>query len=416
LTGSAGWDRTTQVSAREGERKPGDGGAGLGQALQGVRVLDLSRLLPGPFASLVLADLGAEVDKVEEVGGDYLRHMPPQIGSGDATVSATFAALNRGKRSIALDLKKPGGRLALLAMLPRYDVLLEQFRPGVLERLGLAHAKLRATNPRLVVCALTGYGQTGPLAQRAGHDLNYLARAGVLGQQGPPEGPPAVPGFQLADVGGGLWSVLGILAALAQRARTGEGCVVDVAMIEASMGFAVAGFGQLGVKTVDRGNEALTGALAGYATYETKDGKHMSLGALEPKFLQAFCEGAGVPFDVTMLMPGPHQKAHKEQLAAVFRARRREEWEAFARDRDCCLEPVLAPEELDGDPHMTARKMFFTMGSPWGLLRQLWTPLADRDARPAPPPLLGEHTDAILREAGLDDATIAAMRADGTAR
>ncbi len=390
---------------------------GLGAALQGVRVLDLSRLLPGPFASLVLADLGAEVDKLEEIGGDYLRHMPPQVGPGGAGVNAMFAAINRGKRSIALDLKKPRGREALLAMLPRYDVLLEQFRPGVLDRLGLGHERLRQANPRLIVCALTGYGQTGPLSQRAGHDLNYLARAGVLGQQGPADRPPATPGFQLADMGGGLWCVVGILAALAQRGRSGAGCVIDVAMVEASMGFALGGFGLMfSGKHVERGNEPLTGALAGYSAYETKDGKHMSLGALEPKFLQAFCEGAGLPFEMSTLMPGPHQAELKARFAEVFRGRTRDEWVAFAKERDCCLEPVLAPEELATDPHMASRRMFFELDSAWGRLRQMRTPLADRGSRPAPPPELGQHTAAILREAGFDDAAIESLKAEGAAR
>ena len=182
----------------------------------------------------MLADLGAAVDKVEEVsGGDYVRHMPPLVPPSPADAaagdqSAFFLALNRGKRSIALDLKKKSAVAAVLRMAARYDVLLEQFRPGVLARLGLSTEALRERNPKLIVCALTGYGQDGPLAHRAGHDIDYLARAGVLGQQGPAEGPPQIPGFQLADVGGGLWSVVGILAALAKRDRTGEGATVDV--------------------------------------------------------------------------------------------------------------------------------------------------------------------------------------------
>src|SRR5580704_6915913 len=197
--------------------------------LAGIRVLDLSRLLPGPFASLVLADLGARVDKIEDpAGGDYLRAMPPLRGD----TSSMFLALNRNKRSACLDLKMERGRAALLKLTARYDVLLEQFRPGVLDRLGLGHRTLLETNPRLIVCALTGYGQDGPLANRAGHDLNYLARAGVLGMQGPAGAPPQPPGFQLADVGGGLWCVVAILAALRERDRTGKGSVIDVAMSE----------------------------------------------------------------------------------------------------------------------------------------------------------------------------------------
>lgn len=382
--------------------------------LGGVRVLDLTRLLPGPFASLVLADLGAQVDKVEDTGpGDYMRLSPPLVGD----TSGLFLALNRGKRSCCLDLKKASAQGALLRMVSGYDVLFEQFRPGVLDRLGLGHAVLLAHNPRLVVCALTGYGQDGPLAQRAGHDLNYLARAGVLGMQGPSGGPPQPPGFQLADVGGGLWSVIGILAALHEREHTGQGKVVDVAMVEASMGFASVGFGQLAAGHAPRrGEEWLTGGLAIYGTYATRDGKYVALGALEPKFWLAFCAGAGLRSDLSALAPGPGQQALRETLRTLFASRTRAEWEEFSRQHDCCLEPVLEPDELRDDEHLRARRMFFEMDSPWGRIQQLHTPLADRQATPSPPPRLGEHTDAILREAGLDDGAIAALRAEGAAR
>lgn len=384
-----------------------------GGPLAGVRVLDLTRLLPGPFASLVLADLGAQVDKIEDTGaGDYLRLAPPLVGD----TSGLFLALNRNKRSCCLDLKKESARAALLRMVERADVLFEQFRPGVMDRLGLGHAALRARNPKLVVCALTGYGQDGPLASRAGHDINYLARAGVLGVQGPADGPPQVPGFQLADVGGGLWSVIGILAALQERARTGEGRVVDVAMVEASMGFAITSYGMLFAgHTPARGDEPLTGGIAIYGTYATSDGKHVSLGALEPKFWLAFCAGVGIEGDLSALMPGEHQPALKEKLRSVFASRTRAEWEAFARQHDCCLEPVLEPGELRSDEHLRARGLFFDMDSPWGRIAQLRTPLADRDATHTPPPKRGEHTDSMLREAGLDDAAIASMRAEGAA-
>ncbi len=382
--------------------------------LAGIKVLDLSRLLPGPFASLVLGDLGAGVDKVEDpLVGDYLRLMPPLVGD----TSGMFLALSRNKRSVCLDLKKPSARDALLRMVERYDVVLEQFRPGVMDRLGLGHDALLARNQRLVVCALTGYGQDGPLARRAGHDLNYLARAGVLGMQGPPGGAPQVPGFQLADVGGGLWCVVGILAALQARAHTGKGGLVDVSMLEASMGFASASFGQLFAgHTPRRGDEALTGGIAPYGTYATSDGRFVALAALEPKFWEAFCAGAGMEADVSALAPGPHQAAIEDRLKELFASRTRTEWEAFGRQHDCCLEPVLEPEELRGDEQLRARGAFFEMDSPWGRIGQLRTPLTSREREHAPPPRLGEHTDAILREAGLDDAAIAAMRAEGAAR
>ena len=387
--------------------------------LQDVRVLDLSRLLPGPLASLVLADMGARVDKIEDAaGGDYLRAMPPMLGEGERATSSAFLALNRNKRSAVLDLKKPRARDALLRMLPRYDVVLEQFRPGVLDRLGLSHEAMLAENPRLVVCALTGYGQDGPLAHRAGHDLNYLARAGVLGQQGPEGGPPAVPGFQLADVSGGLYAVVGILGALLERGQTGKGKVVDVAMVETAMPFAMAGFGlAFGGQPIARGGEALTGGLGPYNTYATKDGRAMSLGALEPKFWLAFCEGVGRAAALTDLMPGPHQAALIAELRELFAARTQAEWIAFAEARDCCLEPVLTPEEARKDPHLAARRVFFSLPTAhWGDVPQMRTPLTPPDRTHAAPPLPGQHTAEILRDGGLGEEEIAALRSEGAAR
>jgi alpha-methylacyl-CoA racemase len=383
--------------------------------LAGIKVLDLSRLLPGPLASLVLADLGARVDKIEDAGaGDYLRIMPPQMPGPEPT-SSIFLALNRNKRSAVLDLKKKEAKAAFLRLVRGYDVLLEQFRPGVLERLGLGHDALLAENPKLVICALTGYGQTGPLAQRAGHDLNYLARAGVLGQQGPAER-PQVPGFQLADVSGGLYAVLGIMGALMERARTERGQIVDVAMVETAMPFAIAGFGlAFGGQRVGPGAGAITGGIAPYQTYRTKDGGAMTLASLEPKFWMQFCEGIGRAAEMSDLVPGPHQDALRADLASVFAERTRDEWTRFASERDCCLEPVLTPEEAQRDPHLAARGMFFEMASAWGPIQQMRTPLTSRDRTHTPPPKRGEHTDRILADAGFTGDEIAALRAAAAA-
>lgn len=388
--------------------------------LAGIRVLDLSRLLPGPYATLVLADLGAQVDKIEDTaGGDYLRVMPPHVTGGEGTeaTSSVFLALNRNKRSAVIDLKKPEAKAAFLRLVKTYDVLLETFRPGVLDRLGLSHATLLAEHPGLVICAISGYGQTGPLSQRAGHDLNYIARAGVLGQQGPPDGAPTLPGFQLADISGALYAVIGIASALFERTRTNRGGVVDVAMVETAMPFAIAGFGLLfGQQPPARGNEALTGAIAPYQTYTTKDGRAMTLASLEPKFWLQFCAGIGREPDMSDLMPGEHQAALKGHLAGVFAAKTLAEWMQFASERDCCLEPVLTPEEAMSDPHLTARKMFFTLDSPWGPIPQMRTPLAATDRTHAPPPRSGEHTDDVLRDGGLTDGEIAGLRAAGAVR
>jgi len=382
--------------------------------LQGLRVLDLSRLLPGPFATLVLADLGATVDKIEDTaGGDYLRLMPPQI----AGESVGFQLLNRGKRSAVLDLKKPEGRVAMKRLVASYDVLFDQFRPGVLARLGLRHEDLRAENPGLIVCALTGYGQTGPLAQRAGHDIDYLARSGILGAQGPAGAAPQVPGFQLADVSGGMWCVIAVQAALAERARTGVGAILDIAMTDGVLGFACMAVGAgLSGLPVQRGDDLLTGALAPYGTYLASDGLPVALGALEPKFWTAFCAGAGIEPDMAALFPGPHQAAIKARLVALFASKTRDEWARFGAAHDCCVEPVLAPAEIAADPHLAARGLFSSLPTPRGDVPQFRTPVTPRDEQFAPPPRLGEHTRAVLRDGGFAEGEIDALVQAGAAR
>jgi len=384
--------------------------------LRGLRVLDLSRLIPGPFATLVLADMGATVDKVEDPGGgDYLRHMPPAV----AGASGGFHALNRGKRSLVLDLKQPRGREVLLRLLAGYDVLFEQFRPGVLDRLGLGHGALRERFPGLIICALTGYGQTGPLAHRAGHDLNYLARSGVLGFQGPAGGPPQVPGFQMADVSGGLWSVVAILGALRERELSGQGSVLDMAMVDGALGFASFSLGGLFAgQTPERGHEPLAGGIAPYNCYLSSDDQPITLAALEPKFWASFCAGVGIEVDMTALFPGPHQGALKEKLAALFRTKTRAEWEEFSARHDCCVEPALAPGELRSDPHLAARGLFFDLdvgGVPVGQFRTPVTPPASEGA-PTPAPAAGQHTDVILGEAGVGADEIRELRGAGVVR
>jgi crotonobetainyl-CoA:carnitine CoA-transferase CaiB-like acyl-CoA transferase len=383
--------------------------------LTGTRVLDLSRLLPGPFATLVLADLGATIDKIEDPagGGDYLRHMLPQV----AGESAAFQLLNRGKRSAVLDLKKPDGREALRRLVGTYDVLFDQFRPGVLARLGFSHDELRAAHPRLVICALTGYGQTGELSPRAGHDLNYLARAGVLGAQGPSDGPPQVPAFQLADISGGMWCVIAILAALTERARAGQGAVLDIAMTEGVLGFATTALAATLTNTpVRRGGEALSGGIAPYNTYLSKDGHPITLAALEPKFWASFCAGAGLEAGMDALIEGSHQVDLKRRVAEIFASRSREEWGRFGAEHDCCLEPMLAPHELEGDPYLASRDLFFRIPSSRGEIPQFRTPVTPKGIAFSPPPRAGEHTRAIFRDAGFRDTEIDALIHAGTAR
>lgn len=378
--------------------------------LSGVRVLDLSRLIPGPFATLVLADLGATVDKVEDTGGgDYMRHTPPQI-AGEA---GSFHALNRGKRSIVLDLKKKEGQAALLRILSGYDVLFEQFRPGVLDRLGLSHASLREKFPKLIICALTGYGQTGPLAHRAGHDLNYLARAGLLGFMGPTDAPPTVPGFQLADVSGGMWAVISILAALRERDRSGEGQLVDVSMADGALSWlAMTAANYLADGDVPRrGHIPLGGMFVCYRPYACADG-HVTFGALEPKFFQNFCRGVGREDLIEHQFQSPGSDTHRE-LEAIFAGRTRDEWAAFASEHDCCLEPVLELDEVLDSDLVREREMVVEIDQPGAdrPVRQLGVPVklsrTPGDPRRLPGPGLGEHTAAVLRDAGYTDAQIA---------
>lgn len=379
--------------------------------LDGIRVLDLTRLLPGPLATLILADLGATVDKVEDAAaGDYARITPPMAGES----SMMFHTLNRGKRGMVLDLKKSQGVAALKRMVKHYDVVMEQFRPGVLERLGVGHETLLAENPRLVVCALTGYGQTGPLAKRAGHDLNYMARAGLLGAMGPRDSAPQTPSFQLADVSGGMWSVIGILSALREREQRGKGQIVDIGMIESVMPFAIPVMMKaLAGEAVERGHEMLTGGLAIYQTYLTKDGGAIAFGALEPKFFQKFFGAVGMEADFSAVMPGDHQLQLQQKLTEIFVSKTRDEWAVFNDEHDCCLEPVLRSDELTSDAHLKERGVFFDVETNEGTVKQLRTPVTPHDYKPTSAPKKGEHTDEILKDAGFDDAEIQALRDAG---
>jgi crotonobetainyl-CoA:carnitine CoA-transferase CaiB-like acyl-CoA transferase len=270
-------------------------------------------------------------------------------------------------------------------------------------------------NPRLVYCAITGYGQTGPLAHHAGHDINYLARAGMLGLTGPEDGTPQVPGFQVADMGGGaLFAVAGILAALHARATTGEGRFVDVSMCEGSMLFGVFGLSSaMGGLPFMYGSGPLAGGIAPFSTYRTKDDRFVALGALEPKFWMAFCSGVGIAAGMDALMPGPHQAEWKARLTEVFAQKSLAEWVEWAKHVDCCLEPVLEASELPADAQHQAREMFKTLPTRDGTtLPQIRVPIAE-PPESGTAPEKGEHTVAVLKDAGFDDARIAALKSAG---
>ena len=372
----------------------------LAQALHGVRVLDLSRLLPGPFLTMVLADLGADVVKVEEPRmGDYMRDFPPR-GNG---MSGRYLTVNRNKRSVTVDLKNDRERERFLRMAAQADVVVESFRPGVMERLGVGYDALRERNEGIILCSISGYGQTGPYRDRAGHDINYLAMAGVLAMSGPtPDGPPAMAGVQIADMAGGaMWSAMGIMAALIERGRSGKGTHLDISMTEGALALLASEFGIVDAQpeVPTRGGGLLNGGAARYGVYRTSDGKYLSVGALEPQFLGRLAAAAGLE-----LSRGPEGDAQlRDQLSRVIATKTRDEWERALAQHDCCCEPVLELDEVVEHPLHRERGLFFEIGdsgSPGTL--QVRTPLGMPDGR-RPAPALGEHNDEVFREYAVRD-------------
>ncbi len=362
--------------------------------LSGIRILDLSRLLPGPFCTLYLAQLGAEVIKIEEPqGGDYARSLSPEL----------FAQVNRGKKSVTLDLRKAGDVQLFHRMAEQCDVVLESFRPGVMDKLGCGYAALKALNPRLVYAALTGYGQTGPYRDRPGHDMNYCGYAGVLDQAGVAGGPPVLTNFQVADLAGGaLTCAIGILAAVIGARASGQGTMVDVGMMDGTLAMQVVmlatlrGLGQ----PVARGEDMLSGGLPNYAIYECADGRHLALGSLEPKFFQSVCVLAGRPDLLKIPMaPGKAGEVLRGELAALFKSKTRDEWEALLAHEDSCASGILAPDEVLRNEQVQARGLVeISGGKPaFAMPIQFSTPRVQLDESPA----LGAHTGQVLAEFGL---------------
>ena len=375
-------------------------------ALEGIRVLDLSRMLPGPYCSMMLADLGAEVIKVEEpTVGDPTRWSKPMIGDQ----SSAFRQINRNKKSLAVDLKKPEGRSIFLKLSGTADVVLDQFRPGVVDRLGIGYEAVSDVNPRIVYCSLTGFGQDGPHRDRSGHDLNYLALSGVLGLTTDERGRPTIPGVQVADLAGGMVAAFAILAALHARERTGRGQFVDVSMFDVMMAMLpIPASQQFAGKALEVGDKyLLTGSYPFYSIYETSDGRFMTLGALEPKFWGNFCRKVGRDELVARQFDdGERRKLLFEEVAAIFKSRSQAEWVELMREADCCCEPVLSMAEAFEHPQARAREMVREQNTGADdVMRMLGFAYRLNHTPPriaSESPALGQHTDEILAEIGLD--------------
>lgn len=376
--------------------------------LAGIRILDLTRLLPGPVATLHLADLGAEVIKIEDPQvGDYAR----TLGTGQGEDSAYFRMINRNKQGLQLDLKKAEGVEVFLRLAAGVDVIVESFRPGVMDKLGVGYATIAAVNPKITYCSISGYGQDGPYKGLAGHDINYLGYAGVLDQIGSEGGHPAIPNFQIADLlGGAMTAAMGILAAVLEAQRTGQGRHVDVSMTDSVLAhsyFTMLRLNDAG-HSAPRGTDLLSGGLPCYATYRCADGKYMAVGALEGKFWKTCC----AVLDHPEWLPRQWDASLRGEMAELFAAQPRDTWAERFAAVDCCVTPVLSPEEALINEQISARQMVLQLDG----LTQFAPPLKmsgfDFVVR-QPAPKAGEHNAAILSAAGYSAEQIAALQASG---
>jgi crotonobetainyl-CoA:carnitine CoA-transferase CaiB-like acyl-CoA transferase len=381
--------------------------------LRGVRVLDLSRLLPGPFCTLLLADLGAEVVKVEDVeGGDYIRAMGPFIGGQ----SAYFLALNPGKKSVSLNLKTKAGRELFLRLAATAEVIVESFRPGTVDRLGIGYEAVKAVNPRVVYCSISGFGQDGPDRDRAGHDLDFLARSGILGLCGRPDAAPAIPPVQVADLSSAMYAAAGILAYLRESERTGEGRYLDIGMLDSALAWMVMPVAEYAAgERGGRGRLPLTGKHPCYNVYRTRDGRDVCLAALEKKFWEAFCRAT----EREDLLPLQFSERPEDfaRLEALFAGRTRDEWAELLRDTDFCCEIVPSLDEVLADPQVKHRGLVIETAAVGQANILLGHPLRDRREKERPAcPGHGEHTAEVLSELGVTDRELAELEAAGVVR
>ena len=330
------------------------------QPLSGLLVVDFTTLLPGPLATLMLAEAGAEVIKIEQPGGENARRFPPMI-DGE---SAAFVMLNRGKASMSLDLKNEADRAKLTQLIKRADILVEQFRPGVMARLGLGYEDARALNPRVIYCSISGYGQSGPRVHEAGHDINYIGNTGLLDLQPGPSDHPVIPPMLAADIAGGSFpAVINILLALRARDQSGQGCHIDIAMTDAMFTFTWAALA-LGVATnrfPAPGEMWLVGGSPRYQIYPAKDGKLIACGAIEQKFWLAFAKAIGLPTPLVDDTQNP--KTTRDAVAKLIATRTSDEWRPIFATADCCTTVITPLEEAMRDPHFLERGLFAHQGA-----------------------------------------------------
>ena len=374
--------------------------------LAGYKVVELAGIGPGPFCAMMLSDMGAEVLRVDRRGDADL----------GLDVDPRFSVLERGRRSVAIDLKTPAGVAAVKRLVTQADALIEGFRPGVMERLGLGPEECLAVNPRLVYGRMTGWGQDGPMAHAAGHDINYIALAGVLHSIGPRGGRPVPPLNLVGDFGGGgMYLAFGIVCALLEATRSGQGQVVDAAMVDgaASLAAAVFGLRAMGIWTDERGDNILDSGSPWYDVYETRDGKYVAIGSIEKRFYQELLERTGLAGEA---LPPQRDKARWPELRArlteVFKGKTRDEWCAVMEGSDVCFAPVLSMAEAARHPHNAARGTCVEVD---GVPQPAPAPRFSR-SKPAiqrPPARRGEHTEPALGDWGFSAAEVAALRADG---
>lgn len=383
--------------------------------LNNLKMLDLSRLLPGPYCSLLLADLGMEVLKVEDPEqGDYMRLMGP-IRKKEG---AYFLTLNRNKKSMILNLKAKEGKEVFYKLIETYDIVLEGFRPGVMERLGIGYQELRKRNPRVILCSLSGYGQDGPYRDRSGHDINYIGLGGILELTGTKETGPLIPGVQIADIGAGaMMAAISILAAVVHRNKTGEGQHLDIAMHDGVVSWLSIHAGKYLTDQIlpQRGEMHLSGRYACYQVYPTKDGRYMSLGALEPKFWKNFCDAVGKKDLIPkQFIEGDERVRIIQEIKDLFRTRTQKEWTDFFKEVDACCEPILTLDEVFQNPHVLHRKMLIEYDHPVeGKVRQVGNPIKSSLfplETPTPSPQWGEHTLEVLKEIGYSDEEIQRLK------